>query len=208
MPCAPVAARVDPRASPAPVEIPHAPAPARQLIARPGEAAVHLAASPAGMRPKQPARFAAGDRRECGRHCDRAAPPGRSADSIIRRRVPLCSPMACPSSAIRLTMSRVSSVMWLVDQEEGRARIRRRQRIEQRRRPHRVRPIVKGQIDRRFGRTRVDPPDRLRRPERFEQERERRGMRQCENGDAQKEEREHSSILGDGDESGYLLVVA
>ncbi len=33
-------------------------------------------------------------------------------------------------------------------------------------------------------------------------------MRQCENRDAQKEEREHSSILGDGDESGYLLVVA
>ena len=36
--------------------------------------------------------------------------------------------------------------------------------------------------------------------ERFEQERERRGMRQCDNRDAQKEEREHSSILGDGGE--------
>jgi hypothetical protein len=83
----------------------------------------------------------------------------------------------------------------VVDQEECRARISRRQRIEQRWRPHRVRPIVEGQVDRRLGRMRVHPPNRLRRPERFEQERKRRGMRQRQHADAQQDKREHSTIL-------------
>jgi hypothetical protein len=84
----------------------------------------------------------------------------------------------------------------LVDQEKSGPRPRVPQRVQQRRRPVRVRAIVEGQINRR-GRARrhIHVPQRLRGPEGLEQKRERRDVGEAEQSEDGDEDPRHTPLL-------------
>ena len=131
-----------------PVPVPHAPAPPGEPIARPVQPLIHRRASPSRVRAEQPARFAPGNRGDApgGAASSRAA---RSSGAvIIRRRVPLCRPIACPSSEMRFTMGSVSGVMCSSIRKKVAWMPASRSASSKRRRPIGVRAVVEGQVDR------------------------------------------------------------
>ena len=161
-----------------PVPVPHAPAPASQAIASLRHPGVHRSAAPPGVRPEQPARRPAGDGfdaiggrgqargQRLGRHHHQAPRP-----AVQGNRVSLVGHAPDDRRGLRRDV--------LVDQEERRPRVGVAQRVEQRRRPRRVRSVVERQVERRRkSRPRGDVPEGFRRAKRLEQEREGRGVRE------------------------------
>ena len=152
MPCRRDARLIDRRGASAPVEIPHAPTPTREPIPGLAKADVHLSASPTGMRAKEPAGLPAGNRANAfGIAVEQGGEIVGRLDHQPARAAVQADRMSLVGDPLHDVSRFVGDV--LIDEKERRARIGRRQCIEQRRRPIRIRSVVKGQVDR--GRARV-----------------------------------------------------
>jgi DNA-binding MarR family transcriptional regulator len=175
----------------APVEIPHAPGPSGQPIAGLRQPAVHPAAAPSRVRPEQAAGRAAGNRLDArGIAIEQRRQVGGGGDHQAASAAVQPNRVALIGDAFDDGDGLAGDVV--VDQEERGARLRVGERIEQGRRPHRIRPIVERQVHVDAGDgVRIDAPERLTRFEGFEQEGKGRGVRQHEQAQANRKPGDH-----------------